>query len=468
MKRFKRICFAVSLIFASAGCLMSHAQQSAKSAASEIATCEKCPEGKCQCGSSVDAVSTKAKTSSAENETLKSSHVQTSTFTPQINEQDALLSTFRVSENGNIVACVSPQRKHIRRGAKTETQGADYAGYVQVYSPELELLKEFGLSFLPTALDLDKSGNMFVGGGGSVYKLSEAGELLAKCESPNQAGVDLEKLKQKIRDDLDKQQKQLKKSFERQIASLTERIDELKESVEDGEELKKRDARKLKRLEKQLKDTAAYLEQNSEVSDEQVDAQLNRSTRVTAIAVTEKDLFVATSSQAGFGYEVYRFDQDIENGEKVLNGLRGCCGQMDIHAVEDRVAVAENTNYNVAVYDREGNELSRFGERLSGDNQGFGSCCNPMNVLCCPNGDYLTAESSVGKIKRFNADGELIGYVGDAKIGGGCKHVAIGFDTNLDRYYVQHEDSNTICVLNKKPTQDVKSEDKIDSTAGEN
>lgn len=401
----------------------------------------------------------------AAKETLKSTHVQTSKFTPQINDKDALLSTFRVLENGNLVACVSPKGRRARRNV---TATNDHSGYVQVYSPELELVEEFGLPFRPDALDLDKSGNMYVGGSGGVVKLSPEGEVISKCESPNQVGVDLEKLRKKIRADLVKQQAQLGKSLERQVASLESRIKKIKDSVEEGEELSKRDSRKLKRLDKQLAEMTEYLaEQDSDVTDEQVEAQLNRSTRITAIAVSADDLFVATSAQAGFGYEVFRFDHNFENGERVLKGLRGCCGQMDIHAMGEQIAVAENTKYNVAVYDRDGKEVSRFGERLSGDNQGFGSCCNPMNVLCCPNGDYLTAESSVGKIKRFNSEGELVGYVGDAKIGGGCKHVAFGFDANLDRYYVQHEDSNTICILNAKPAQEVNSKEGADSGAGE-
>jgi hypothetical protein len=70
-----------------------------------------------------------------------------------------------------------------------------------------------------------------------------------------------------------------------------------------------------------------------------------------------------------------------------------------------------------------------------------------MNVRCCDNGDILTAESSIGTIKRFNKNGELVGIVGKAKIGGGCKHVALGFDSKRDRYYMMNVDKSHICVL---------------------
>jgi hypothetical protein len=70
-----------------------------------------------------------------------------------------------------------------------------------------------------------------------------------------------------------------------------------------------------------------------------------------------------------------------------------------------------------------------------------------MNVWVYGNGDVLTAESSIGTLKRFSPEGKLLGVIGRARIGGGCKHVAIGFDPVRDRYYVQYQDRNHICVL---------------------
>ncbi len=70
-----------------------------------------------------------------------------------------------------------------------------------------------------------------------------------------------------------------------------------------------------------------------------------------------------------------------------------------------------------------------------------------MNVRCCSNGDILTAESSIGTIKRFSKSGELLGVVGKARIGGGCKHVAVAVDEKRDRYYMMNVDKDHICVL---------------------
>ena len=463
MTKFMFNLFVVVMLTGFVSCLTGVAQEAASAATKQ--KCENCADGECKCADAEKDVATSAK--AKKSDSLKSTHVQTSTFSPQINGKNARLSTFRIRPDGNIVACVSPMSQ--RRGKKKKDEDAPkvHAGYIQVYSPDLELVNEFGLPFAPTAIDLDQSGNMFVGGAGKVAKLSKEGEIVAECESPNMVGVDMEELKREMKEEMIEQQEQMKKSFERQIKQMEERIAKLKEKSEE-EELSKAEAKKLKRYETQLDSISSFFDQQqTEITDEQIEARLQFSSRITAIAVTQDDLYVATTARVGYSYEVYRFNHNFENPERVLEGLRGCCGQMDIHAMGENLAVAENTKYNVAVYDRDGKEVNRFGERLSGDNQGFGSCCNPMNVLCCENGDYLTAESSVGKIKRFNEAGELVGYIGEAKIGGGCKHVAFGHDAERNRYYVQHEDSNKICILNARPIQDAKAEKKSDADASQ-
>jgi hypothetical protein len=120
---------------------------------------------------------------------------------------------------------------------------------------------------------------------------------------------------------------------------------------------------------------------------------------------------------------------------------------MDIQAYKDKLLAAENTKFQVGIYDEEGKSLDSFGSRNRTGGAGFGSCCNPMNVRCCNNGDILTAESSIGDIKRFSADGEYLAYVGRAKISGGCKHVAIAWDEQRDRYYMMNISDSSICVL---------------------
>ncbi len=174
---------------------------------------------------------------------------------------------------------------------------------------------------------------------------------------------------------------------------------------------------------------------------------LSRLMRSTGLSVTGQDVFVSCPVSKGYGYTIYRLNHDLEEAKAVLEDVGGCCGQLDIQSDGTHLIVAENTAFQVGIYDRDGTRLKGFGKRSREDDEGFGSCCNPMNVRCCANGEILTAESSIGHIKRFSKEGEFLGFVGTASIGGGCKHVAIGFDSSRNWHYMMNVDRSHVAVL---------------------
>lgn len=425
------------------------------------ACAEKCESGECEegeCNSDAAEVATVAKVKSSEkkksdkektDKTFTNTHKQTEIFTPKIDGETALLSTFRVREDGKIVACVAPTAARGKKAKKKSDDDSDEdfipKGYIHVYSSDFKLENEIPLPFSPSAIDLDKSGNYFVAGGGQISKVTTDGQIELTSESPTMKGVDMEELKEEIREEMEEQLAETKEMLGDQLKKFEKQIAKVEEKDEDDRSAA--DKAKLKMLKTQVKQYEEIIESQSESTDQMLEYRMQASSRITAVAVTNKDVFLATSSKSGSGYEVHRMPHKLDDAKKVLKKLRGCCGQMDIHAKGDHIFVAENTKFQVGIYDRDGEKVSSFGDRIQGKNQGFGSCCNPMNVLCCDNGDILTAESSIGKIKRFNEDGEMIGYIGRARIGGGCKHVAFGHDEKLDRFYVQYEDNNQICVL---------------------
>ena len=189
------------------------------------------------------------------------------------------------------------------------------------------------------------------------------------------------------------------------------------------------------------------------VSEAEIDAAMQSARSVTSLAVSESYLFVCASPVGTHGYSTWRLDlQDdgtIDSTEPVelLTAMRGCCGQMDIQCDGDQLIVSENTRFRVAVYDFDGELVSSFGQQDRSSRNGFGSCCNPMNCLPMDDGSVLTAESSIGHIKRFDAEGNLIAYIGKASIGGGCKHCPLAYDASSDRYYMMSQDDNAIAVL---------------------
>jgi hypothetical protein len=394
----------------------------------------------------------KAGDGSDEEKKFEATHSEVEPLVPQRNGDKGRLHTFKLDNSGNIVAGLTFSGGS-RKAAEEDTEavsaeGADFPNVLQVFSPDFQLIRQIPTDFPPTALTIDQDGNYLCGGDGKLALFSPEGKLLKSAWSPNLDSGSDEERRAKLVEDYKKQMEQIRQVYETQLKSIADQIAEIEEKYKDSEkEMSRRDKARLKSLEAQTESYNEFLKQqtDTEITESQIESMLRAGGGINSLAVTGEDVFVTVRS--GQGYEIWRTDRNFEGGEMIKEGLRGCCGQMDIDAGEGKLFIAENCEFQVGVYDRDGERLHSFGERADEKNMGFGSCCNPMNVICCANGDILTAESSIGKVKRFNANGEMTAYIGKARIGGGCKHVSIGFDASRDRYYVQYEDENTICVL---------------------
>ncbi len=356
---------------------------------------------------------------------LLPTHKQVLTIRPEMNGEPAQLATFCLDQSGNILACVS---------------GTGNA--LQFLTPTGELIRQIDLPFAPQGIGQSPSGIIFLAGPGKLAKLSAEGEILTIVDSPWLG--DVEQMKTEAQVAAEEQMAAVMGSFTEMIEKIDARIAKMEEKPEAD-----RTERDFKRLQAMKEQKKAQEEQAAEMKDAygqmfSVDAMLNQRMRVTALAVNEQDLFVC-SGGAGYSYEVWRMNHEFAEPTKVVDALSGCCGQCDIQCDQDHLIIAANTKFSVELLDRDGKAVSKFGQQ--GGQNGFGSCCNPMNVRSLGSGDILTAESSIGWIKRFNKEGELQAVIGKAKIGGGCKHVPIGFDAKLDRYYMMYEDKSEICVL---------------------
>jgi hypothetical protein len=123
---------------------------------------------------------------------------------------------------------------------------------------------------------------------------------------------------------------------------------------------------------------------------------------------------------------------------------------MDIQAAGDSLFVAENARHRVVRYDREGEQLAVWGKSDREGLEGFGSCCNPMNLRVGPHGALYTSEATLGRIKRYTGDGEFLGLVGKTTIVPGCKHVAIGVSADASRVYLLDITRTNILVLARR------------------
>lgn len=322
-------------------------------------------------------------------------------------------------------------------------------GWIIVTDLEGAFLRAHPLSFVPTAIGFQKrqgkTSSVFVAGSGKVAKLTPDGHATQTIDAPNVGDRDavIEALKEAAR----REAAEIVVNVEKQKDRIKAQIEELEKTPEqESEEQQARRLRRLKMLSRQWtqmqKSVDSVMSGDAGVNE----ASLASLEYATGLAVSEDYLFVSLPSANGFGYDVWRMDHELGNAKAVLTGGKGCCGQYDIQTNGNQLVVAENCNFQVAFYDFEGAPIKRWGQRATRGGEGFGSCCNPMNVQC-QGEEVLTAESSIGHIKRFTAEGELVAFIGTAPIGGGCKHVALAHDRISDRYFMFNEDRKCISVL---------------------
>jgi hypothetical protein len=205
----------------------------------------------------------------------------------------------------------------------------------------------------------------------------------------------------------------------------------------------------MKRTYEQMAEQYGGKEPTEEELDAQVKASMDYKLKVASISETDGQVYLACTSAVGYGFNVWQMDDKFENGKVIVSELRGCCGQMDVQAGKAGIFVAENARHRVCCYDGKGEMTTSWGEQSRAGIDGFGSCCNPMNVAFGPDGSIYTAESEIGRVKRFSPSGELIDLVGKVDIVPGCKKVAIAVDKTGDNVFMLDVSRNHIVKMER-------------------
>jgi hypothetical protein len=177
-----------------------------------------------------------------------------------------------------------------------------------------------------------------------------------------------------------------------------------------------------------------------------------RRSEVTGLATTGEDIYMAVPSPSDFTYRVYRFNVALQDPKLVVDKLRGCCGQMDVEAIDGKLWIPHNARHEVESHDRDGKELTKFGTAGRVKASDFGGCCEPKNLRLLPNGDILAAESGPPTcIKRFSADGKFLGVVALVNnAAGDCVRVTVEASADGKRYYLLDTTRDAIRVFETK------------------
>jgi hypothetical protein len=368
------------------------------------------------------------------------------------------LTTFAVDRQGRVLAGVSGDKSLLR-----------------VFDSEGDQVAEWPLPVPPEAVNVGPKGDVYVGGAGKLLLLDSEGAVTKVCEAPNIAGAKdaavtiQKKVKERARQDVSAKQQERIRTYTKRLTDIEKKIAvidrELKAiadeastgpDFDDTEEEQRTQERKglekqratLVRLGENVKKNIATTTSGRGTASGQaraaaepppppsIDQLVAVQARIASISASTKDVFFACSSSTGTGFDVWRTDLDFEQGRKIGESLRGCCGQMDVQANDNGVYVAENTKHRVSCYTREGKSVLDFGSRERGSDAGFEGCCNPMNVAFGPGKSVYTAEAGSGRVKRFSADGTFMELIGAVELVPGCKKVSIAVSPQGDRVYM--------------------------------
>ena len=356
------------------------------------------------------------------------------------------LQTLAVDADGRVLALVAPPR-----GFSGNQKNVTSA--VHILDGEGKEVSVLTVDFHASAVNAGPDGTVYLAGDGKLAKFDKKGKAIGEVvELPFIA--DMLKDKEKMKAKAEKQVKDQKDSFVKMVQQYKDRTAKLEEkekaAKEKGEELSKTDVAQLKQNKQILdsfKETEKYYD--SMTVESVLEGILGRVKVVNSISANAKDVFLVCGESEGYGFALWRMGVDLKDPKKIMSGMTGCCGQMDVQCCGGDIVVAENTKHRFARYDRDGKELAAGGKRGKETDPGcFGGCCNPMNVKGCGE-DVLTAESE-GLIKRFGPTGEFKGVVGSVAISGGCKNVAVGANADATRVYFCDQPGSRVLILAQK------------------
>ena len=390
-----------------------------------------------------------------------------------VNGAGEKLTTFAVDADGRVLAGVAAEKPMIR-----------------VYDPSGERTAEWKLPIPPEAINVGPKGDVFVAGQGVLLKLDDTGVIALEKPSPNMAtaadaAADIKKrvldkraqlLSTKLQAEVNLYKKRLAEmeqkiaDLDRDLFALDQR--DLEKPAEDEADEIAAERTKLQKRRAACAKLQAKLELNvvsppsqrrvaaknppkgrpqAAAPEPEVDVRqlIANQMRIASISASRDEVFFACSSSTGSGFDVWRTSYSFADAKKIGEGLRGCCGQLDVQANDNGIYVAENTRHRVRGFSRDGRELLEFGSRERGRVDAFDGCCNPMNVAFGDDGSVYTAESGSGRVKRFSSNGTFMELVGQVELVPGCKKVSIAVSPRGDQVYMLDITRGHIVVMSR-------------------
>ena len=353
-----------------------------------------------------------------------------------------MLQTLTSDSAGTIYALVAPPRGFSAPNTKATSE-------VHLLDQDGKELETLTIPFHAHSVNVGPNGVLYVAGDGKIARFG-------KDHKPMGEPVELQHITELLKDTTalkakaEKQLKAQKDSFKEMVKQYKDRVDKIEaKKTEDRTKTEIAQLKSLTQVLESFKQSEKYYD--TMTVDSILKDMTDRLRVINGIAVNEKDVFIVCGETEGYGFAIWRLESDLKNPKKIMSGVSGCCGQMDIQCCEKDLLVAQNTQHRFAKYDRDGKELASGGKRGKETEPGcFGGCCNPMNVRSF--GGYVYTAESEGIVKKFSDNGEFRHIVGAVKISGGCKNVAIGANQEGTRIFFCDQPGSRVLILAAKDT----------------
>ncbi len=166
---------------------------------------------------------------------------------------------------------------------------------------------------------------------------------------------------------------------------------------------------------------------------------------VASVAAVSNAVLVCARDEQGF--DVYRLEPNLTGARRIVQGLQGCCGQMDVTADGHTIYVAANCDAAVLKYDLDGKKVGSIRKKADMAEEVFEGCCEPKNVCVGPGGNLYVAESDRKVCFRFSPDGDLLDRVGVLPGRGSCVDVSVAVSRDGNRVYMLDAARNEVQVL---------------------
>lgn len=137
-------------------------------------------------------------------------------------------------------------------------------------------------------------------------------------------------------------------------------------------------------------------------------------TVITSIAVKEEKVFVADAgNRRVLSYDTHGILEGEFEGKRNSDDAHGFVipsAYFDLAVYQDELWVVNPGNHALENYTDDG-KLRGFWDKSTMKIEGFSGCCNPAQMTIDSDGNFITSEKGLVRIKIYKASGELIGVV---------------------------------------------------------